>query len=63
MEKLLKIVFDGSNPHYTRWQFTSMINIGLVIAGVKKGALEKLDETAYKSAKDCWAICCRLSVN
>ena len=28
MEKLLQIVFDGSNPHYTRWQFTSMINIG-----------------------------------
>ena len=37
MDKLLAVVFDGSNPHYTSWQFKSMINIGLVITGVKKG--------------------------
>ncbi len=51
MDKLLQVVFDGSNPHYTTWQFMAMLNIGLVLMGVKKGALEKLDEPAVKALK------------
>jgi len=44
--KLLQLVFDHTKPRYTSFQFTEMINIGLVLAGVKKGALLYLDPYA-----------------
>ena len=43
MEKVLKKVYNCSRPKYSTYQFISMLNVGLVLDGIKKGALEKLD--------------------
>jgi hypothetical protein len=43
---LLQTVFDHTFPKYTSFQFAEMINVGLVLQGVKKGALLKLDDYA-----------------
>lgn len=52
MENILMTVFNGTKPRYTTYQFTEMVNVGLVLAGVKKGALIYLDEPAIKSLKN-----------
>jgi flagellar capping protein FliD len=44
MEKLLYKIYDNVYPKYTSYKFSSMLNIGLVITGYKKGALEKIDD-------------------
>ena len=51
MEKILNLVFDNSYPKYTSYQFENMINIGLVLSGVKKGAFTKLDDNIIKKLK------------
>lgn len=48
MENILMTVFNGTKPRYTTYQFTEMVNVGLVLAGVKKGALIYLDEHSIK---------------
>lgn len=52
MENLLRAVFNGTKPKYTSFQFAEMVNVGLVLAGVKKSALVELDQTAIKALKD-----------
>ena len=44
--KLLQLVFEESSPKYTSFQFSEMINVGLVVSGVKRGALLKLGNRA-----------------
>ena len=51
MEKILNHVFDNSYPKYTSYQFENMINIGLVLSGVKKGAFTKLDKLVINKLK------------
>jgi len=48
MEKLLYKIYEHSYPRYTSYKFGTMLNIGLVITGYKKGALEKIDEKLKK---------------
>lgn len=48
MEKLLYKIYNNTYPKFTSYKFGSMINIGLVITGYKKGALEKIDEKLKK---------------
>ena len=52
MEKLLMAVYNGAKPKFTTYQFTEMINVGLVLADVKNAALLKLDDTAIRTLKD-----------
>lgn len=48
MEKLLYKIYNNVYPKYTSYKFSSMLNIGLVITGYKKGALEKIDNKLKK---------------
>jgi hypothetical protein len=52
MDKILRAVFEGSKPKFTTYQFVEMINVGLVLSGVKKGALIHLDNKAIKTLRD-----------
>ncbi len=52
MDKILRAVFEGSKPKFTTSQFNEMINVGLVLAGVKKSALIHLDDKAIKILRD-----------
>ena len=45
-EALMKIIFSWSHPKFTSFQFTEMLNVGLVLIGIKPCALLKLDEPA-----------------
>ena len=45
-ESLMEKVFSCSHPKYTSYQFTEMLNVGLVLIGIKPGALLDLDESA-----------------
>ena len=51
MENILNDIFDNSYPKYTSYQFENMINIGLVLTGVKKGAFTKLDKLVINKLK------------
>ena len=51
MEKLLYKIFNHSYPKYTSYKFGSMLNVGLVITGYKKGALEKIDDKLKNDLK------------
>lgn len=51
MERLLYKIFIHSYPKYTTYRFATMLNVGLVITGYKKGALEKMDEKINKELK------------
>lgn len=39
MDKILQSIYVNSKPKYAKQQFESMINIGLVLTGVKKQLL------------------------
>ena len=39
-------IFSCSHPKFTSFQFTEMLNVGLVLIGIKPGALLDLDESA-----------------
>lgn len=41
---MLMEIFENIQPKYLRWQFSEMINVGLVLAGVKNGALVYITE-------------------
>lgn len=43
-EELLKDIFACSNPKYTSYQFGEMINVGLVLIGIKPSAIVNLDK-------------------
>jgi hypothetical protein len=48
-ESLMKIIFSCSYPKYTSYQFMEMLNVGLVLIGIKPGALVKLDNSAINA--------------
>lgn len=48
---LLKTIFDNSRPKYTSFQFSEMINVGLVLLGKKRGAIVKLKSNGINALK------------
>jgi hypothetical protein len=52
MDQILKTVFDHTKPKYISFQTTEMINVGLVLKGVKPGALLALDDVGVRALRD-----------
>lgn len=43
MDELLAEVYDNLKPKYTSYRFADMVNVGLVLSGVKKSALVHIE--------------------
>jgi hypothetical protein len=52
MDELLQTVFNHTKPKYISFQTTEMINVGLVLKGVKPGALLTLDDVGVRFLRD-----------